>query len=264
MYRITVLMGIYNCADTLVEALESLEAQTYKNFKVVLCDDGSKDNTLEVAQKWAETHPNYLVIQNDKNIKLAATLNHCLDYADTEYVARMDGDDYSLPTRFEKEINFLDNHPEYVLVSCPMLHFDEKGIWKIGKAIEKPTKETFRKSTPFCHAPMMMHTAVLKEVGGYTVAPKTERMEDYYLWYKIYKNGYIGYNLSEPLYSMRDDKNAIARRKLSDRLRGFKTDLEITKGLGLRLYWVYPILNLSKILVPQKLVPFLRKLKDKK
>ena len=50
--RITVIMGIYNCADTLVESLESLEAQTYKKFKVILCDDGSKDNTLEVAQKW--------------------------------------------------------------------------------------------------------------------------------------------------------------------------------------------------------------------
>ena len=87
--RITVIMGIYNCADTLIEALESLESQTYKRFKVVLCDDGSKDNTLEVALKWAETHPNYVVIQNERNIKLAATLNHCLKYADTEYVARM-------------------------------------------------------------------------------------------------------------------------------------------------------------------------------
>ena len=86
-------MGIYNCADTLVESLESLEAQTYKKFKVILCDDGSKDNTLEVAQKWAEKHPNYIVIRNERNIKLAATLNHCLEYADTEYVARMDGDD---------------------------------------------------------------------------------------------------------------------------------------------------------------------------
>ena len=110
--RITVIMGIYNCADTLVEALKSLESQTYKNFKVVLCDDGSKDDTLQVALRWAEEHPNYLVIQNEHNIKLAATLNHCLGYVDTEYVARMDGDDISLPTRFEKEIAFLDAHPE--------------------------------------------------------------------------------------------------------------------------------------------------------
>lgn len=102
--RISVIMGIYNCADTLLEALESLEAQTYKRFKVILCDDGSKDNTLEIVKKWAETHLNYVVIQNEYNMKLAATLNHCLDYADTEYVARMDGDDLSIPFRFEKDI----------------------------------------------------------------------------------------------------------------------------------------------------------------
>ena len=95
--RITVIMGIYNCADTLVESLESLEAQTYKKFKVILCDDGSKDNTLEVAQKWAETHPGYKVIRNEKNMGLNATLNRCLEYADTEFVARMDGSVTSTP-----------------------------------------------------------------------------------------------------------------------------------------------------------------------
>ena len=113
--RITVIMGIYNCADTLVESLESLEAQTYKKFKVILCDDGSKDNTLEVAQKWAETHPGYKVIRNEKNMGLNATLNRCLEYADTEFVARMDGDDRSLPHRFEQEVNFLDEHPQFAI-----------------------------------------------------------------------------------------------------------------------------------------------------
>ena len=185
--RITVIMGIYNCADTLVEALGSLEAQTYKRFKVVLCDDGSKDNTLEVAQKWTETHPNYIVIRNEHNIKLAATLNHCLDYADTEYVARMDGDDISLSTRFEKEIDFLDKHSEYALVSCPMIYFDEKGDYLIGKSLAEPTKEYFANGVPFCHAPVMMRRNILEAIGRYTAEPKVERAEDYYLWYKFYK-----------------------------------------------------------------------------
>lgn len=262
-YRISVLMGIYNCAPTLQEALDSLYAQTYQGFKIILCDDGSTDATLKIAEENARLHDNVIVIKNPYNMKLAATLNHCLEYADTEYCARMDGDDLCDPTRFEKEINFLDMHPEYALVSCPMIHFDENGEWKRGTAVEKPTKESFRKTTPFCHAPMMMRTKVLREVGGYTVAPKTERMEDYYLWYKVYRNGHVGYNLSEHLYSMRDDKKAIARRRLSDRFRGFKTDLEITKGLGLSWYWVFPVLNLLKALVPQKLVPTMRKLKSR-
>ena len=62
--RITVLIGIYNCASTLVEALDSLMNQTFKDFKVVLCDDGSKDDTLKVAEDYARNHDNIIVIKN--------------------------------------------------------------------------------------------------------------------------------------------------------------------------------------------------------
>ncbi len=257
-YRITVIMGIYNGADTLVEALESLESQTYKKFKVVLCDDGSKDDTFAVANKWAETHPNYIVIKNDHNMKLAATLNHCLDYADTDYVARMDGDDLSVPTRFEKEINFLDSHPEYAMVSCPMIYFDEGGDYKTGVAKEKPQKEDFKYNTPFCHAPILMRREALEKVGRYTAEPKTERIEDYYLWHKFYCNGFQGYNLQEPLYKMRNGRDAFARRKVSDRWRGYKLTTEVCKNLGFSMPWVYGLPALAKALIPSFLVRFIR------
>lgn len=256
--RITVIMGIYNCADTLVEALESLECQTYKGFKVVLCDDGSKDDTFEVAKNWAETHNNYIVIKNERNMKLAATLNHCLDYADTEFVARMDGDDLSVSTRFEKELSFLDAHPEYAFVSCPMVYFDEKGDYRTGNAIEKPQKEDFKYNTPFCHAPVLMRREALESVGRYTAEPKTERIEDYYLWHKFYCKGYAGYNLQEALYKMRNSRDAFARRKVSDRWRGYKITTEVCKNLGFSLPWIYGLPALSKALIPSSLVRIIK------
>ena len=133
MARISVLMGIYNCAPYLQEALDSLYAQTYQDFKIILCDDGSKDETYAIAQRNAEEHDNIVLIRNEKNMGLNYTLNHCLEYADTEYCARMDGDDISLPTRFEEEIKFLDEHPEYAVVSVPMIYFDEKGDFRTGR-----------------------------------------------------------------------------------------------------------------------------------
>ena len=148
-YRISVIMGIYNCAPTLAEALDSLLAQTYQGFKVIMCDDGSADNTIEVAQTYVDRYPDkFMLTRNDRNIKLAATLNHCLEYVDTEYVARMDGDDLSMPDRFEKEMNFLDEHPEYALVSCPMIYFDEHGDYRTGTAKEMPTKHDIHWVTP--------------------------------------------------------------------------------------------------------------------
>lgn len=216
--RITVIMGIYNCADTLVEALQSLEAQTYKKFKVILCDDGSKDNTLAVAKKWSKNHSNYIVIQNVNNMGLNATLNHCLKYADTEFVARMDGDDRSLPHRFEQEVRFLDEHPEYAIVSGPMIYFDEDGEFCCGKGNGEVKKYNFVKGSPFCHAPCMVRREAYEKVGGYTVDPKLLRVEDYHLWFKMYAAGYKGYMLENPIYEMRDDRNAVARRTLKSRV----------------------------------------------
>lgn len=258
MPRISVIMGIYNCADTLVEALESLQAQTFKDFKVILCDDGSKDNTLTVAKKWAEKHPDCIVIQNEANMKLAATLNHCLDYADTEYVARMDGDDISLPERFEKEIAFLDAHPEYAFVSCPMIFFDENGDYRTGKVKSEPEKKDFEKGTPFCHAPVLMRRDALESVGRYTAEPKVERVEDYYLWYKFYKAGYRGYNLSEPLYKMRNGRDAFARRRFSDRWRTYKLGIEVKKNLGLKYPYLTGLKGLLKGFIPVSVIRYIR------
>lgn len=212
-YRISILMGIYNCAPTLAEALDSLYAQTYQNFKIILCDDGSTDNTYEVAQKYKNEHDNIVLLKNEKNMGLNFTLNHCLEYADTEYCARMDGDDISLPERFEKEITFLDAHPEYAIVSCPMIYFDEKGEFRRGKTIKnEPDIKDFPKKVPFCHAPCMVRTEAYKKVGGYTESPWLLRVEDYHLWMKMYMEGYKGWRLNEVLYAMRDDRNAKRRR----------------------------------------------------
>lgn len=254
--RISVLMGIYNCAPTLAEALDSLLAQTYQGFKVIMCDDGSTDDTFKVAQEYVNRYPGkFILIQNKMNLKLAATLNRCLELADTEYCARMDGDDISLPERFEKEINFLDNHSEYSVVSCPMYYFDEKGVFKTGVAGGEPPKEVFLKRTPFCHAPCMIRTEVYKAVGGYTDKPITVRREDYYLWYKIYRMGYRGFNLSEPLYKMRDNRKARARRmSVKNRVNAAKCVLEVARGLGLKHAHRYALIDILKILLP--LLPY--------
>ena len=223
MPRISVLMGIYNCAPTLAQALDSLLAQTYQEFKVIMCDDGSTDNTVEVAQLYVDRYPGkFILIRNRQNMGLNYTLNHCLEYADTEYCARMDGDDISLPERFEKEIAFLDSHPEIAIVSTPMIYFDEDGDFRTGGGGDRyPGKSDFIKGTPFCHAPCMVRTEAYKAVNGYSVNPKLLRVEDYHLWFKMYAKGYRGYILPEPLYKMRDDRNAMARRNWRNRINEF-------------------------------------------
>ena len=251
--RISVIIGIYNCASTLTEALDSMYAQTYRDFKLILCDDGSKDGTFEVAAEYAKKHDNILLIKNSCNKGLNATLNHCLEYADTEYVARMDGDDRSLPHRFEVEVKFLDEHPEYAIVSGPMYYFDELGVFMKGRGKGVVTKRDFITGTPFCHAPCMVRKEAYEKVGGYTVDPKLLRVEDYHLWFKMYAAGYKGYMLEEPIYEMRDSRDAAVRRTFKSRLNEV-----YVKHIGykmIRLPWwtqVYCLVPVFKGLLPNK------------
>lgn len=247
MARISVLMGIYNCAPYLQEALNSLYAQTFQDFKIILCDDGSTDDTYAIAQQNANEHSNIVLIRNEKNMGLNYTLNHCLEYADTEYCARMDGDDISLPSRFEAEVKFLDEHPEYAIVSCPMEYFDEDGIFNVGQGKGEVFKKDFIHGSPICHAPCMVRREAYIRVGGYTVSKDLLRVEDYHLWFKMYAAGYKAYMLSEPYYRMRDDRNAKSRRKWSGRIRQYKL---MKKGFKmLDLPWYYQIYSIRPILV---------------
>lgn len=220
--RVSIIMGIYNCADTLDEAVKSILEQTYQNWEMIMCDDGSTDDTVAVAQKYVEQDPKrFILLKNGKNKGLNYTLNRCLEQATGEFVARMDGDDISMPTRFEKEVDFLLSNPEFALVSTVMGMFDEHGDWGQTKVIQFPTKNDFCKHTPFfCHAACMIRKDVFIEVGGYTVDPKLLRVEDCHLWFKIYAAGYKGANIDEMLYKMRDDRNATRRRSLKARLNG--------------------------------------------
>ena len=245
-------MGIYNCGSTLPEALDSLYAQTYQGFKIILCEDGSKDDTYAVAKSYADQHDNIVLVRNEKNMGLNYTLNRCLEYADTEYCARMDGDDISLPTRFEKEIAFLDAHPEYTIVSAQMNHFDENGIFRTGKGEGEPKPTDYAKGVPFNHAPCMIRTKAYKAVGGYSVSKWLLRQEDYHLWLKMYEQGYRGYMLSEPLYNMRDDRNAYTRRTWISRRNDAYVKYLVCKMLKLPLpYYIYCIKPFIIYLLPE-------------
>ncbi|MFR1973100.1 MAG: glycosyltransferase family 2 protein [Oscillospiraceae bacterium] len=266
MPKVSIIMGIFNCAETLPEAIDSVLAQTFSDWQLILCDDGSKDNTYGIAKEYQGRFPEkILLLQNERNMGLNHTLNRCLQVVSGEYVARMDGDDISLPTRLEKEAAFLDAHPEYAIVSTPMIFFDEHGDWGRSYAIEEPTKRDFIKHSPVhCHAPCMIRREAYLAVGGYTEDRRMLRFEDVNLWYKLYAKGYAGYNLDEPLYKMRDDHAAASRRSLKSRMNAAHV---MRDGFSLfhfpRYLYGYIYIDLAKHFVksimPEKLYVLLHK-----
>ena len=260
--KISVLMGAYNCGKTIGASLESIQAQTFTDWEIIVCDDGSSDNSAEVVQKYAEKDARIKLISNDRNYGLAYTLNRCIEASSGEYCARMDGDDLCDPLRFEKQVRFLMENPQYGFVSTTMKRFDEKGVYQNPPIQEpyEPTVKDFVKGSPFCHGPVMIRRAAYLAIEGYRVRKETLGVEDYDLWFRLYEKGIKGCMLREPLYSMFDGRDAAHRRTFKRRLNevwvrkeGYKA---IKAPVFLRIYLLKPILI---GLMPQWLYKLLRR-----
>lgn len=250
--KISVIMACYNCEKTVAKAIDSILAQTYCNWVMICCDDGSVDATWEVLQGYKEKYPDkFVLIKNDENRKLPYSLNHCLEYVETELVARMDADDWSLPTRFEKQVAYLKAHPEMDLVGTGVTVSD--GNHKIASIIKtpNPTRETMLYSNAFSHATIMTYKRIYDSLEGYSLDPTVLRVEDVDLWCRFLAKGYHGYNLQEELYVILEDECAVKRRTLKGRVNSARTRYRGYRLMGFRGFVCYrPYLNVLKAFVP--------------
>ncbi len=250
--KISVIMATYNCENTVEKSIDSILAQTYSNWVMIICDDGSTDGTQAILNRYASDYPEkFIIIRNKQNSKLPYSLNHCLQYVQTELVARMDGDDWSTPDRFEKQVSFLTAHPEYDLVGTGVSVFDgEKKIASIIKT-PTPTKDSMLRDNAFSHATIMTYKRVYDALGGYSLDPTVERVEDVDLWCRFLAAGFRGYNLPDELYVILEDINAVKRRTFQARLNSARTRCRGYKLMGFRGLRCYlPYLLVLKAFVP--------------
>lgn len=257
MPKVSVLMATYNCKDTVVESIESIMNQTYKDWEFVICDDCSSDGTYDILLSYKEKYPEkFIILKNDVNSRLAYSLNRCLEVANGEYMARMDGDDISLPERFEKQVSFLDKHPEYALVDCSMIPFDNNGdrpIRYLKKAV--PESMDLVVGPVFFHATIMMRKSAYDLVGGYTVSKRTMRAQDYDMWFRFFACGLRGYNLKEPLYKVLEDENAFKRRNLKSRIYETQTRLIGYKLIHVPWHkYIYAFKPILVALIPNSII----------
>lgn len=253
---VSVIMAVFNCASTLPNALKSIEEQTFSNWELVVCDDASDDDSLAVLEEFAQRYPDRVtLLRNEVNLKLPISLNRCLQRVRGEYVARMDGDDLSMPERFERQVGYLRAHPEVDLVGTAMRRFDETGLADIVELAPRPDRYSMRTGVPFAHATIMARRKVYELLGGYSTSPRVVRVEDKDLWFRFLDAGLVGHNLVEPLYLVREDISAIRRRTLRNRLNLMQTTLAGYRLLRYPLWWyAIPLGEFLKVLVPARAI----------
>ena len=129
-HKISIIMSVYNCEETIRESIDSILAQTYTEWEFVICNDCSTDGTQEILDDYKQRFPErFILIRNQTNMRLAYSLNQCLQYVTGYFVARMDGDDYCAPDRFEKQIRFLESRG-----------FQHVGTWQFSEASNMITR----------------------------------------------------------------------------------------------------------------------------
>lgn len=216
MPEVSVIMPVYNMAkdvQILKAAVDSVRKQTYKDWELIICDDGSTDHTLKVLRQISGKDARIRLICNSKNRGAGYARNACIQTANGKYLAVMDADDLCEPQRLEKQAAFLDQHPEYALVGCNVRMINSRGIWGVRILEEMPDKKSFLKTLPFVHPSVMLRKEVVRELHGYAQTQLTRRAEDYEFLMRLYACGYKGYNIQEILLGYREDLNSYKKRK---------------------------------------------------
>ena len=204
MTRVSVVMPVFNGETYLRKAIESILGQSYADFEFVIVDDGSTDGSLEIIEDYAARDARIVVHKMPQNSGIVAALNAGIGAANGEYIARMDADDTSMPSRLEKQVAYLD---ETGIAAVGANYIKFRGDKAKGRATKRPLSSAEVKRTlPYAcclgHPVVMYRKDVFDRVGGYDPNYASGGAEDYDLWLRMSLDHDLA-NLEEPLLRYR-------------------------------------------------------------
>ena len=223
--KLAVILPAYNAEAHLAECLDSLLNQTFQDFCILAINDASIDNTSKILESYAKIDPRlrvYHFTQNQGEPSAGKLAKDILNYMNVEYVARMDADDICAPHRFEKQIQYLDNHPEIDILGSNAVLFNHEQTDKSPAIsdlplLDKDIKAHFSLARGHMINPSVMwrHSSI-KELGlNYA---QTSTAPDFHMWIQCALNGKTFANLPEPLlfYRVHSGQESQKRAKLSE------------------------------------------------
>lgn len=187
---ISVLMPVYNAGSYLRDAIQSILDQSYKDFELIVLNDGSTDSSEEIIKSFSDPRIRYMI--NERNLGIVATLNRGIDLARGAYIARMDGDDLSLPNRFEIQLKYFESETEAAVVCSPAYCITPAGNpaadWDadIMARTSQQIRSTLAKENCIAHPSVLIRAGILKK---YRYREAQKGSEDWDLWMRIVADG---------------------------------------------------------------------------
>ena len=213
---VSVLMGVWNGAPRVREAVESVLGQTMGDLELIVIDDGSTDGTPAILESFGDPR---LRVERRGRGGLASALNRALILARAPLLARLDADDVAVPERLARQVAFLDAHPDVGLLGSAAREVDPSG--RDIRTVRPPTddaalRRALIRENPFVHSSMMMKRAAVDLVKGYD--PSFPVAQDYDLWMRLSRVTRMA-NLAEPLVVRRILPGRVTATRDTERLR---------------------------------------------
>jgi glycosyltransferase involved in cell wall biosynthesis len=204
---VSILLPCYNVERYVDNCINSIIAQTYTNFELIIIDDGSIDKTNSVIKRYSD--PRIILIRNDQNEGIVAVLNKGIKIAKGQYVARIDADDIMRIDRLEKQVSFLEREKDISIVGSWTKIIDTHG--RLIDLMQYPLDDATIKNTmlfcnPFCHPAVMIRSEVIKKIKYSSRYPNCE---DFHLWFLISRK-YKMANIADYLTCHRVHQNSIS------------------------------------------------------
>jgi glycosyltransferase involved in cell wall biosynthesis len=225
---VTILMSVFDTPAALLDrAIQSMLRQTYSDFEFLILDDGSqlaetRERLAEAASLDARIH-----LRREPHRGLTPTLNLGLALARGEFIARQDADDWSEPRRLERQIAFLNEHPEIALVgSAAWTHqHDGTPLWQVRMPeTHSGILTAFWRGNPFVHGSVLFRTEAALEAGGYREQLRCS--QDYDFFWRLTEAGGAA-NLAEPLYHYRYTAGGVSAARAAEQARGSRAAREL-------------------------------------
>ncbi len=242
-FKVTILLSVYNDEATLDRCFESIAAQGFQDFSIICINDASTDRSNEILRKWQLVFEGrFFLIQNETNLGLTKSLNRGLENISTPYTARIDADDWWHPDKLERQITFLETHPDCGLIGCAYTNVFRGG----QKTLTPPEsdaeiREKIFGYNPFAHSAVIFRTELVKAIGGYDET--VYYGQDYDLWLRLLPKTTF-YNLSAMLCYRTGDAG-LSKERQNDQLHQYMR----TQWKYLRLYQ-YPLHSYFSLIRP--------------
>lgn len=212
--KISVILPVYNGQDYLTEAIDSVLSQSFSDFELIIVNDGSTDGSAAIIEKLGDSRIRFF---QQSNKGLAATLNRAISLARGAYIARQDQDDVCLPSRFERQVAFLDANPDVGMVGTSAEI--RVGNERTNRYLKHPVANASLKfgllfDNHFVHSSVMIRRSVLEGLGGYSEDSARQPPEDYELWSRVMKKYKLA-NLPEVLLAYREVEGSMSRTGLN-------------------------------------------------